>query len=314
MPMYDETYLIAQYHEELSKYTKVPIPELNSIISVHEKDRLMVLANQLQIPIPKTIVISPESDPNRIMQELHFPIVLKPNKGGGAWGVLHIPSKEKLNQMYPRYVTNLGADKILAQEKVNGTLYCTAMLFNRGELKATCSYKQLREYPITGGTATLRISVHCPPIERALFRLLSSLKWHGVCQADFIVNETSGEFYLLDANPRFWGSLLQSICSGVDFPYLLYQIASKGDSETVLDYQLGIKTRWILGDFRVLIDRLWHSKKKLKAIYEFCSFWENNTYYDDFSIQDPIPFFIAPLFTLQGMLHQRTLNPTRGGF
>jgi predicted ATP-grasp superfamily ATP-dependent carboligase len=313
MPMYDETYLIAKYRDVLSTYTQVPVPDYQSILTVHQKDKLMERASRLNISIPKTQVIDKLSNPEQVLDELNFPVVVKPNKGGGAWGVLHIPSKDQFMAMFKNHLQSCDAEKYLVQEKVNGRLYCIAMLFDHGRLKASCTYKQLREFPITGGTATLRESVRFPPIETALFQLLSSLQWHGICQADFIVNEFSEEHYLLDVNPRFWGSLWQTIYSGVDFPYLLYRIACRQEIDPVFDYKLGVKTRWIWGDFRALIEQIRFAQHKLEAVSNFVRFWDRNTSYDDFCLYDPLPFFIAPIFTLHGIISQHTLNPVRGG-
>ncbi len=103
------------------------------------------------------------------------------------------------------------------------------MLLNQGQMRAKVAYKQLRDYPVTGGQATMRVSIRSYKAEAYLQQLLESLHWHGVCQADFVVDKHSEVPYLIDLNPRLWGSLAQAIASGVDFPYLIYRLAREGD-------------------------------------------------------------------------------------
>ena len=122
-------------------------------------------------------------------------------------------------------------ERFFVQEKIAGSVYCVAMVMNHGVLKGHVVYRQLRDYPFSGGQATLRVSVDHPEAVVHFERLLRELRWHGVCQADFLVAEKTGIPYLIDINPRFWGSLMQGVASGVDFPYLLYRIASDGDVE-----------------------------------------------------------------------------------
>jgi len=58
----------------------------------------------------------------------------------------------------------------------------------------------------------------------------------------------------MEVNSRFWDSLYLGIVSGIDFPYLLYQMAMNGDIHPVLNYRTGIKARWLLpGDIMNLI-------------------------------------------------------------
>ena len=59
-----------------------------------------------------------------------------------------------------------------------------------------------------------------PQLEAYARKLLDAVHWHGVAMVEF--RETpQGEFYLMEVNTRFWGSLQLAIDSGVDFPALL---------------------------------------------------------------------------------------------
>ena len=165
------------------------------------------------------------------------------------------------------------------------------MVMNHGVLKGHVVYRQLRDYPFSGGQATLRVSVDHPEAVAHFERLLRELRWHGVCQADFLVDEKTGTPYLIDINPRFWGSLAQAIASGVDFPYLLYRIALDGDVEAVPGFKTGVMTRWIWGDLKTLPQALRQGNNRLGFLKEYLQLFSRPMIYDDFCLKDPLPFF-----------------------
>lgn len=83
-----------------------------------------------------------------------------------------------------------------------------------------------------------------------------------------------GTAYLMEVNPRFWGSLQLAIDSGVDFPWWLY-LASTGQTVPEVPWQHR-RVRWLLGDLDRLYLVLKSSSdtysigKKLVEILRFC--------------------------------------------
>jgi len=173
---------------------------------------------------------------------------------------------------------------------VEGETICVAMVFCRGQLRGKVAYQQIREYPAFGGQATCRISISNKTAEDNFQKLMEHLKWHGVCQADFVVDKITNTPHLIDINPRFWGSLAQSIASGVGFPNLIYQMALNGDVDTVDGFKEGVVTRWLGGELRGFVQHYSYAEKKMSFLRDF--FFSGSTkLYDDFSFNDPVPFF-----------------------
>ena len=50
--------------------------------------------------------------------------------------------------------------------------------------------------------------------------LMNAIEWTGVAHLDLRIDELSGEITVIEANPRFWGSVIGSMHAGVNFPYL----------------------------------------------------------------------------------------------
>ena len=102
---------------------------------------------------------------------------------------------------------------------------------------------------------------------------------------EFKVDPRDNKPKLMEINPRFWGSLSLPILAGVDFPHLLYKLVTNRKVEKVNSYKLGIRSRWLGGDFLNLI----HSKNKFKSMIEFFNFKDKNTVCEDFVRDDPLP-------------------------
>ena len=293
IPVFEETFLVAKHVDRISKCVSVVLPDYENILIAHNKDRWAKLARKLHIPIPGSYSIEELQADAVSARGLRYPVLVKPKQGGGAWGIRQIESAEGLKILLSSDNCNgLPWGRFFIQEKIPGDTHCVAMLMNHGQLRAKVAYKQLRDYPVTGGQATMRVSMRSYKAEAYLQQLLESLNWHGVCQADFMVDKNTQVPYLIDLNPRLWGSLAQAIASGVDFPYLIYRLAREGDVEPVTEFKTGVVTRWIGGELGAFFPHLKRSPAKLQFVRRFFFPPTRVTLYDDFSLTDPLPLFV----------------------
>jgi len=311
MPVFEETFLLAKHKDYILQHVKMVIPGYDQVLTAHNKDRWLPIAKKLQIPVPATVDLSTLLSDCGAVAHLRFPVLIKPKQGGGAWGITTAYTAEEMDKLFtihPLY-RRYSPERFLVQEKLEGEVLCVAMLFSSGTPKALVTYKQLRDYPATGGQATLRESVKHQQAESHLATLLKELNWHGVCQADFLVEQSTGIPYLIDLNPRLWGSLTQAIASGVDFPYLMYLLALRGEVEPVLDFKTGVRTRWLWGDLRTFPQAFKCAPKKIKFLKEYLTL-SDGVIYDVFSLKDPMPFFTFGIDALIKMITRRTLHPS----
>jgi len=292
IPVFEELFLVAKHKEEFSKHVKMAVPDYSQILTAHNKDKWVPIAEDLNIPVPKTFPITRYIADPGLIKELTFPVLIKPRQGGGGWGMRQMDSADELRKcISDGPPEGQPWDRFIVQERIEGHTICVAMVFCRGQLRGKVAYQQIREYPAFNGQATCRISISNKTAEDNFQKLLEHLKWHGVCQADFVVDRSTQIPYLIDINPRFWGSLTQAIASGVDFPYLIYQIALNGDVRPVKDFRKDVVTRWLGGELRGFFQHYSSAKRKLPFLREF--FLSNSTkLYDDFSLRDPVPFFM----------------------
>jgi len=311
IPVYEETFVISKHKALLSDYVKLLVPDYEQILSVHNKFRLYRLGEQLGIPVPRTYRIDELKLDYSLMGNLRFPVLLKPNQGGGAWGIQLVSSFSELTSILDQnnFPNGLPGERFLVQEKIIGTVSCCGMIMNKGEYQAAHCYRQLRETPISGGTATYRESILAPEIVKHLRTLLEHLRWDGVCHADFLVDKETGIPYLIDANPRLWGSLFQAIIAGVDFPFLLCNLAMGEKITPVSDYDTKLRSRWLWGDVKSLMEYLLKPESRGQILLKDYFLFRATDRYDDFQLTDPIPFFAWFADYLFKALKQKTLSP-----
>jgi predicted ATP-grasp superfamily ATP-dependent carboligase len=123
---------------------------------------------------------------------------------------------------------------------------------------------------------------------------------------EFKLDQRTGTPVFLEINPRFWGSINQAVCAGVDFPCLLYEMAVSGDVSSTFNYRVGVRTRWFFGQIQTILDAVKRGRG-VQALNRFRPF-ARNIYYDDFSITDIMPFLVEPLPYLIHFLQEGALD------
>ncbi len=290
-----ETILISKYKNKFTPYCRVPFEDFHKMMQLNDKGEVMKIASELEIRIPKTYDIENISDLEKVSQRLEYPVVIKLRNATSSVGVSYAYSAGEFISKYKQTIQKFNLplpEYPIVQEYIPGIGYGVSMLYNHGEIRARFTHKRLREYPITGGPSTLRISVRHPEMERAATKLLSHVNWHGVAMAEFKLDERTNKPVLIEVNPRFWGSVYQAIAAGVNFPYLLYEMAVEGDIKPVFDYRVGVKTRFLLNDFRALFGSLKNSSQRYQVLKEILKLYEKDLYYDTISIKDILPAVI----------------------
>jgi predicted ATP-grasp superfamily ATP-dependent carboligase len=132
-------------------------------------------------------------------------------------------------------------------------------------------------------------------IREAGLAILRALKWHGVAMVEFR-QRADGTPVFLEVNGRFWNSLPLAVYAGADFPALLARMAEHGDVEPQVDYREGLRCRWLLGDFRHLIEVMrgvpagypGTYPSRLATLINF-TLPVRGTFHDNFTLRDPLP-------------------------
>ena len=273
---------LSKYKKEFEKYTKIPIPDYGLVMKARDKGETLRIAEKIGIPTPKTYYPNSIDDLVKITE---YPVIIKPRMSSGSRGCVFCSNFQQLRDNFDKiskeYPEGLLIQEYIPKQKEIGYY---ALFNTHSELRAFTIQKRLRSYPTEGGPSTLRETIQYDQIRELGTKLLKFMKWQGVAMVEFRIDNRDSVPKLMEVNPRFWGSLALSIAAGVDFPYLLYQLALNGDIEENLDYKIGIKCRWLLPG-----DILWFlsDKKSLANLKSFFTF--TGMQYDIFDWHDLKP-------------------------
>lgn len=309
VPEEDTGLLIAQNKKRIDNFIKIALSEYESIKFLGNKFFLISHAKNLGIPCPKTDLISKISDIQSYKKNIEFPLVLKPVSSSGGRGIQYIFKESELEAKAKINLIKYG--KLLMQDYIPGNYYYgVSVIFNgKNEMRSAFVHQKIRQYPPTGGASTYAVSVRFPKLVELTEALLKSLRWYGVANVEFKIDQRDNIPKLMEANPRLWGSLQLTISSGVNIPYMLYQLALQGDIKPVFDYKTGIKFRWFLhGDAMHFLSNLYKFKKNDSNILKL---YEKGNCHAIWSVSDPLPM-LGNILSFLDFMTSKEMKKLRG--
>ena len=234
---------------------RFPFPPSAVLEQAWDKWKLMEFASLCGLRVPRTRRPAHAREAVEMAQDLGFPVILKPvrskhrTKNGFREGVVRaIRNPQELVQAWTRENDHIPLP--LLQERIPGHGEGVFVLADQGRVVARFAHRRIREKPPSGGVSVLRESIAVPEaLIEPVDRLVQALGWHGACMVEFRVDSRDGRPYLMEVNPRFWGSLQLAVDAGVDFPHLLYRLALGEKLQPVGPYKIGVRSRWLIGDF-----------------------------------------------------------------
>jgi protein-tyrosine-phosphatase/predicted ATP-grasp superfamily ATP-dependent carboligase len=250
---------LRQLDEDDPLRRKAVIPSNDALDIALDKEKTWQLARDLRIPVPASILFSSTAEIGTAGQ---FPVVLKPTHSkvmlGSELSTLAVAVVKNEAERQKHLRCWLPVTPVQQQQYVSGRGVGVELLFDHGKKVWHFAHERVHEYPLSGGASSYRRSI-MPPANMLLDadRLLTALKWHGVAMVEFKM-DARGQYWLMEINPRLWGSLALSLDAGVDFPNGLLQIASGQPLAPQPQYKVHYYTR----DLRTDVDWL---KSNLRA-------------------------------------------------
>lgn len=261
--------------------TKIPFSDSQTVARISDKCALMKMAASLGVPYPQTWFCENAASLTCDLDDLDYPVVLKPAlswlEQAGEWRRVGVRTATSASQAREIFISDpvFQTHPFMIQSFVEGQGQGVFALYDNGKPVTFFAHRRLREKPPSGGVSVLSESVAVDPIlQQHAQALLDAAKWHGVAMVEFKVHP-DGTPYLMEINTRFWGSLQLAIDAGVDFPWLLAQLASDTHPAPVPGYHTGRRLRWLLGDvdnlYLILRDAQYSRRDKAMAILHFLS-------------------------------------------
>jgi len=295
-PEEETSLLVAQNLSGLSSYIRIPLVQYEKLVLARNKFNLLTHAKKMGIPCPGTSIIDTFDDIRLNIQRFSFPLVLKPVIGTGGHGIRYALNKDACCEHYNRMRARYGP--FLMQDYIPGNdCYGVSVIFNtHNKMRCVFVHKKLRQYPVTGGASTYAVSVKFPRLVEMAEALLTSIGWYGSANIEFKIDQRDNVPKLMEVNPRLWGSLQLAISSGINIPYLLYQLAMDGDISPHFKYKTDVRFHWFVqGDFMNFLINLFTKKRIELGVFKL---FEKNSCHASWSILDPVPFLGVSLSLL----------------
>ncbi len=215
--------------DSIKSKSLIPIEE--TFRTVNDKGTIREICEDMNILVPDTTSLEPEDDPEEVLRDRSIPVVMKLEDDEG----LYLPpgdryeivrSSRNLTTAFER-LSEYGKT-ILVQDYIDGDGYGFSGLYDRSSnFCAGGGHHRLRELPPEGGPSSFCESVSVGAIKEKATKLLQSLDWVGPAMVEFRRSARTGKFYLLEINPRYWGSLPLLRTSGLNLPYLQYRLITE---------------------------------------------------------------------------------------
>ena len=247
----------------------IPFPDAARVRRICDKGTVLEVAQGLGISIPRQVRLEVPPAPTTVHPgELAYPVVVKPvrsviDSDGGRRKASVRYARDPAELALVLAAVDPAAYPVLLQERIVGPGVGVFVLLWEGRLVAACAHRRLREKPPSGGVSVLRETIALDPalLDRSV-TLLRRLEWQGVAMVEYKL-DVAGRPYLMEINGRFWGSLQLAIDAGVDFPNLLVRLALGEAVRPCLEYRIGVRSWWALGDLDHLLLRLRRSDDAL---------------------------------------------------
>lgn len=286
-PMDDDTMeIVMKYRPVLEKLVELPLPSVESYHTAADKGLSVKLAQKAGVPCPSTLFPASLESLENLVSGLQYPIVIKPRKSAGSRGIRVVRNREELLRQYAA-VHKEYPFPIVQEYIEQGDRYDVCLLFNKSrQLRASFVQKELRHFPIPMGPSTVQESVDRPDLIEMSVALIEQLDWYGIVELEYMIDVRDGKPKFMEINPRFWNSLYMAMIAGVDFPWLLYQMAVEGDIRPVTGYKTGVLCRWLLpGDLLHFLS----SKDRWKMNPPLMNIYKCPVHDDILSRDDPFP-------------------------
>ena len=288
--------LCARHHAELSRHYRVTIPPWDVVRFAYDKRLTHQLATSIGLDCPRTFF---PRDRDEVAQlDCPFPAVLKPafkkevNRftHDKAWKA---DDRRTLVALYDEACALVDPEVVMIQELIPGggeKQFSFAALCKEGRCLASVTARRTRQYPVDFGHSSCFVETLDPqPFEEPARRLLAAMRYTGLAEVEFKYDEGDRRFKLLEVNPRAWTWHALCLRAGVDFPYLLWQLAH-GEAVPEIRGQAGI--RWL----RVSTDlaAAWTEVRRGRlSLTGYAASLRSPIVLSTFALDDPLPSMLG---------------------
>lgn len=305
MPTFQETALIAKYQDRFQAAGISSFLAKKTLINqANDKGQVTDIAENLGISVPATWYPRSLKEVQNLAPALPYPVILKPRGGKAGAGQTIAHTSEELLAAWQELQPDQIKEGPLLQQVIKGPDLCVAHLYHKGRCLASYS-NRIRRHLQRVHSIEKESRIHEAAMH-ASRRLLDHLKWHGIAELDFILDEETGQPYLLEINPRYWGSIQNALEAGVDFPALaMKSLSGRSFPEPV--QRDGITSIWLYPYLLSAAQAL--LKGKIGSFFDHLfNPFSKHIRLDEFSQRDPVPALLEPFLGCANLIRTGGLS------
>ena len=250
--------------EHFAKICRFVCPCPEALEFANDKSRVAALAATLGINVPHTYTNGENPDKDA------FPLIVKP-KCGEKFGLtaseryIIANNRDEFARAYKKMEAYGGAPVV--QEKISGFGVGVSLLMIDGRAVSAICHRRIREYPSSGGPSACCESFFDETLIRKSETLLAAMHFCGIAMVEYKVkaspdgNIYAENAYILEVNPRIWGSFPLTYSAGATFAED-YVISANGAPPThpLSNYKAGVRMNFILSDLAAIADLIRHRR------------------------------------------------------
>ena len=297
--------VLAAHRDSLSRYFILATPSWDAARHFYDKRLTLALARRARIPVPATSVVHHTGRLDGHV--LTFPVIVKPAIGSAFLRALNHKALRAdhaaaLAAHRAAITGSLGSIPLLIQELLpdpGRNLYSFAGYFRDGHTVAGLAVKRTRQYPRDFGRSSTFVEVvDRPELAHLAQQLLEPVAYTGLAEIEFMWDDRSASFKLLEVNPRSWAWHSLAIAAGVDLPWLAYCDAV-GLPLPRSQARIGVSWMRLINDLRVALPEIAAGRL---AVGEYVRDLRNVTAHSIASRTDPWPGLLEPFLRLASRL------------
>lgn len=215
---------LSEFEMELSQYTNLILPPRASLMICLHKDSTLEFARSLSIKVPTSYNFNELNHLNSFLNLNKKQFIIKGNDEiSKDFPTYYVSSEQDLERNFVRDLFT-SDKKFIVQERILGVGEAFFAVYNKGVMVDFFMHQRLRENPLSGGPSTKAKTIYKQDLYESGKLLLDKLNWHGVAMVEF-KRDKDNNLFLMEINPKFWGSLDLALKAEVNFPAIAVSIA-----------------------------------------------------------------------------------------
>lgn len=311
----------SQYRHKLEEHYAFNMPDSELVEAVLDKQKFVVLANRLGLPVPQSFAPGSREELRAILKDLQYPCIMKPAHKEDWWHPDFVALLGKYRKAIECYRESEIVDvydkvcrinpHVVIQELIQGTdsqLFSMNMYFSRkGELLGHFVAQKFRVYPIHAGQGCLVETIKNSEIYEIGLEAAKKLKITGFFNIQFKRDVNTNQLKIMEVHIRnsVWNYL--GTASGINLLAIGYYDALGLQYPGSKSYQTGVKFIDIKRDLKSLGD---YRRAGEWTLGSYLRSLRGKRVYDMFKWSDPMPFLIDFWFEFRRRMSRPANSPS----